>query len=61
MEQDTNSEGRRRTSAARAARKRNAENRKAAELESRGWRCYPPEKVGRVVSALIALDLTNAR
>ena len=41
------SEGRLRTAPARAARKRNAEERKASELESRGWVCVPPEVAGR--------------
>jgi hypothetical protein len=54
-------ERRTRTMAATAGRMRKSEERKAAELESRGWRCYSPEQAERVVSALIALGMTNAQ
>lgn len=46
---------------ARARVARNAENRKAELLESRGWGCYPPEEMPRIREALALLEMQNAR
>ncbi len=47
-----------RTSAATAKRMRTSENRKAAELETRGWVCVPPE---RAAEARELLETRNPR
>ena len=43
-----------RTAAATAGRMRASENRKAADLESRRWACYPPEEAEWVRSLVAA-------
>lgn len=54
MEQnDGTSAGRMRTAAARAKRRRMAEQRAAAHLESRGWLCIEPELAGRARIVLL--------
>lgn len=43
-----------RTGAATAGKMRAGENRKAADLESRRWACYPPEEAEWVRSLVAA-------
>ena len=50
-----------RTAAAIAGRMRASEKRGAAKLESRGWRCFPPEEVSRIEQALALLETPNPR
>lgn len=50
-----------RTGAATAGKMRASENRKAAALTSRGWRCFPPEEVSRIEQALALLETPNPR
>lgn len=58
---ETRLAARERTAAATAGRMRASENRGAAKLESRGWRCFPPEEAGRIEQALALLETSNPR
>lgn len=51
-----------RTSAATAKRMRTSEERKARELEGRGWVCYPPEEAEfvRTAVAIVTPDEATA-